>query len=130
MSLYTTLSKLFTVDKKDAEAVNNGGLTSLSDQTLDYYVDVNTFSSLSIFYDIGGTGVCTLTVEASNDEVAQGDAGYLLFHTDVFGGTSWTSDAFLMSLLPITAKWIHIKIVISGGETDNSVKLFARKGYR
>ena len=129
MSFISNLAGLDAVDKKDIEAVNNGGLTSQSDGTLNYYIDMDTFRRIGVFYDIGGSGVCTMTIHASNDEVASGSATYLDVTLQLFGSATYTADVFAWSQEEIVCKWIRIMIEISGGETDNAVNVVARKGY-
>ena len=132
MSGFTNFLSTLFLGPRDTETINNGGLTGLDDgdSPLVYYVDMAKFSSLSIHLDVGGSNTKTMTILGSNDEVAQASATYTAFDTDIFGGTSWTADAIILSRVPLTVKWIKINITISAGASDNTVKLVARKSYR
>ena len=86
-----------------------------SDLTYNYYIDMQGYSFFSLQYIPSGDGYKTLTVHASNENVADiTSATYTDVTNDFFGSSSFTTERWLERDTTISMKYLRVDVAVTG----------------
>jgi hypothetical protein len=109
--------------------------TNVADGTYDYYIDLENFRSGELQVDIvPGTSTVTVTVEKSiqNDGTAAASASYqdisqygVAVETQGATAVGYTADVIINLGNFAGSKFLHIKVVVSGGGNDGNFDIYS-----
>lgn len=107
--------------------------TNGADGTYYYYVDMDGYKHFSAQLELsGGSGTCTVTVEATNqdDGTAAASCTYQDVTNGLFGSASYTASDFLIADTAQSFKYVRYKVVAStGGADDADWTIYHKKQY-
>jgi len=111
---------------------NLSGSQEDSDDTLNYYIDMQGYSFFSLQYIPSGDGYKTLTVHASNEDVSDiTSATYTDVTNDWFNSASFTTESWLERDTVVSTKYLKIDVAVtglSGGDTASWDLFLNKKG--
>lgn len=131
----TEADKIFDVNPLDEQHLEEtlAAVTNGTDGTYYYYVDMDGYKYFSSQLELsGGSGTCTVTVEATNqdDGTAPSSCTYQDVTNGLFGVASYTASNFLIADTAQSFKYIRYKVVAStGGANDADWTLYHKKQY-
>jgi hypothetical protein len=107
-------------------------LASMGDGTTYYYIDMEGFRRLSLQLELdGGSGTMTATIEMTlqNDGTAQASCSYLDVTASAYGTSTYTTSSMLVDDTGYfaNAKYVRVKIVISGASNDAALTIYSGK---
>ncbi len=107
--------------------------TNGTDGTYYYYVDMDGYKHFSSQLELsGGSGTCTVTVEATNqdDGTAAASCTYQDVTSGLFNAASYTASDFLIADTAQSFKYIRYKVTAStGGANDADWTIYHKKQY-
>jgi len=108
-------------------------VTNGTDGTYYYYVDMDGAKHFSAQLELsGGSGTCTVTVEATNqdDGTAAASCAYQDVTNGLFGAASYTASDFLIADTAMSFKYIRYKVVAStAAANDADWTIYHKKQY-
>mgnify|MGYP001548464897 CR=1 FL=1 len=131
----TDSNKMFEINPLSEHHVEEtlADVTNGADGTYYYYVDMDGYKHFSSQLELsGGSGTCTVTVEATNqdDGTAAASCTYQDVTSGLFGSASFTASNFLIADTAQSFKYIRYKVVASTtGADDADWTIYHKKQY-
>jgi len=98
-------------------------VTDGTDGTYYYYMDMDGYRSFSLQMELsGGSGTCTVTIEATNqdDDTVAASCTYQDVTNALFGAATFTASNFLIADTAVAFKYVRVKVVAATGASDDA----------